>query len=217
MGRDFLRRAVRVIFWLIVQALGGIRIRGKENVPLRGGVLLCPNHVCDADPEVAFVAIPRFAYYLAKEELFHTVLGPLMRLCRAFPIHRDSADLKALRHAESLLKSGEALVVFPEGGGNHENTLQPLQPGAMLLALRTKVPVIPVAMHQTNRMMPYGGLRLRRSDRPVEVVFGAPLDLSDLYGQRGAAQEATRRLTARLAEMLGQPIPTGAYVPHDRR
>ena len=217
MVASFLRRAVRVLFRLIVQALGGIRIRGAENVPLRGGVLLCPNHVCDADPEVVFVAVPRFAYYLAKEELFRTVLGPLMRLCRAIPIHRDTADLKALRHAESLLRAGEALVIFPEGGGNYQNSLQPLQPGALLLALRTKVPVIPVALHHTNRMMPYGGLRLQRSDRPVEVVFGAPLDLSDLYGKRGAAQEATRRLTARLAEMLDQPLPTGPYVPHEKR
>ena len=218
MGADFLRHVVRVVFWWILCALGGIRIRGKENVPARGGVLLCPNHVCDIDPEVVYVALPRFAHYLAKEELFPVpIVGALMRLCKAIPIQRDSADLKALRRAESVLKAGEALVIFAEGGGNYENSLQPLQPGALLIALRTRVPVIPVALVNTNAVMPYGTLRPRRASRPVEVIFGAPLDLSDLYGKRGATEEATRRLTARLAEMLGQPIPTGPYVPHDKR
>ena len=218
MGANFLRHSIRVVFWLIVQALGGIRIRGKENVPAHGGALLCPNHVCDIDPAAVYIALPRFAHYLAKEDLFQVpVLGWLIRVCRAFPIHRDSADLKALRHAEGLLKSGEALVIFPEGGGNHENALQPLQPGALLLALRARAPVIPVALVNTNAVMPYGTLRPRRSHRPVEVIFGAPLDLSDLYGKRGAVEEATRRLTVRLAEMLGQPLPTGPYVPHDKR
>ena len=218
MGADFLRHVVRAVFWWILLALGGLRIRGKENVPTRGGVLLCPNHVCDIDPAAVYIALPRFACYLAKEDLFDVpVLGPLIRLCKAIPIQRDSADLKALRRAEGALKGGEALVVFPEGGGNHENSLQPLQPGAMLLALRTRAPVIPVALVNTNAILPYGTLRPRRSPRPVEVIFGAPLDLSDLYGKRGAVEEATKRLTARLAEMLGQPIPTGPYVPHDKR
>lgn len=212
------RTLLQCMIWLILQFLGGLRFRGKARVPQPGGVLLCPNHVCDADPAVMFVAMPRTAHYMAKAELFDIkFLGTLIRFCNAFPIKRDSADRSALRQAEELLKAGEAVVVFPEGGGNYENTLQPLQPGAMLIALRARVPVVPVALKNTYYILPYGETRPRRSPVPIEVIFGEPLDLSDLYGKKGATQEATKRLTERLAQMLDQPVPTKPFVPHDER
>jgi 1-acyl-sn-glycerol-3-phosphate acyltransferase len=221
-NESMLTRMLRALLkggvWFVFQWLGGLRLKSRTNVPQRGGVLLCPNHVCDADPAVMFVAMPRPAHFMAKAELFDIrFLGKLIIFCNAFPIKRDSADRSALRRAEELLKAGEAVVVFPEGGGNHENTLQPLQPGALLIALRAKVPVVPVALKNTNNILPYGEVRPRRSPVPVEVIFGEPLDLSDLHGKKGAVEEATRRLTERLAEMLGQPIPTKLYVPHDER
>ncbi len=215
---ELLRVLVKVIVWIIFQGLGGLRIKSKSQVPRRGGVMLCPNHVCDIDPAALYVAMPRRAHYMAKAELFDMrFVGGLIRLCRAFPIKRDTADRSALRHAEELLRAGEAVVIFPEGGGNDENTLQPLQPGALLLALRTKVPVVPIALKNTALVLPYGAVRPQHSPRAVEVVFGEPLDLSDLYGKKGAALEATRRLTERLAQMLDQPIPTKPYIPHDER
>jgi 1-acyl-sn-glycerol-3-phosphate acyltransferase len=212
------RGFLKIGAWLTFQWLAGLRITGKEKVPTTGGVLLCPNHVCDADPALIYIAMPRPAHFMAKAELFDMkILGWVIRTCRAFPIKRDSADRSALRRAEELLKSGEAVVVFPEGGGNHENTLQPLQPGALLLALRTKVPVVPVAIKNAYFVLPYGKTRPCRSDKPVEILFDTPLDLTDLYGKKGAAEEATRRLTARLAALLDQPIPSKPYVPHDER
>lgn len=193
---------------------GGFRVAAKQNVPRTGGVLFCPNHISDADPPAVAIAIPRPAYFMAKQELFDIpVLGPLLRHVRAFPIKRDSADRSALRRAEELLKAGEAVVIFPEGGGNEHGTLQPLHPGALLVALRTRVPVVPVAIANTNRVWVYGAKFPRRAGVPVSVTFGEPLDLSDLYGKKGAAEEATRRLTARLAQMLNQPIPEGKPKP----
>ena len=211
-----LRGLVRIAFWTILQILAGFRIHHKDRVPTGGGVLLCPNHLCDADPAAIYAAVPRPAHFMAKAELFdHPVLGPLIRLCRAFPIKRDTADRSALKRAQSLLESGEMVVIFPEGGGNHEGLLQPLQSGALLIALKAKVPIVPVALVNTNGILPYGTLLPRRSHRPVEVTFGEPIDLSNLYGKRGAVDEATRRLTVRLAEMLDQPLPVGKPARHE--
>ena len=190
--------------------LGGFRRHGTEHVPRNGGVLICPNHVSDADPPAVAVALPRDAWFMAKEELFAIpVLGSLMRLWRGFPVKRNAADRAALRRAEELLKAGEAVVIFPEGGGNAEATLQPLNPGALMIALRTGVPVVPAALVNTHRVWPHGDPRPRRAGVPVGVTFGPPLDLSDLRGTRGAVEAATARLTETLAEMLGQPVPTG--------
>ena len=190
--------------------LGGFSTMGGGNhVPRTGGVLLCPNHVCDADPPAVAVALPRNAYFMAKEELFTIpLLGYLVRLWHGFPVKRGSADRAALRRAEELLKAGEAVVIFPEGGGNAEGTLQPLHPGALLLARRANVPVVPVALINTNKVWTYGDPTPHRGGVPVSVVFGEPLDFSDLTG-KGAVEKATARLTETLAQMLHQPVPAG--------
>ncbi len=197
---------MRAVFAL----LGGFKKQGTAHVPRTGGVLLCPNHVSDADPPAVAVALPRSAWFMAKEELFTIpILGALMRLWHGFPVKRNSADRAALRRAEELLKAGEAVVIFPEGGGNPHGTLQPLNPGALMIALRAGVPVVPVALVNTHRVWPHGDLRPRRAGVPVSVTFGPPLDFSDLKGQRGAVETATARLTETLAAMLNQPIPQG--------
>lgn len=192
---------------------GSVRTAGAGNVPQQGGVMICPNHVSDADPAAMGITCPRSnPYFVAKQELFDIrYLGWWLNLWQVLPIQRDSADRSALRRIEELLKAGEAVVLFPEGGGNAEGTLQPLHAGAMLVALRAKVPVVPVALTNTGAVWTYGDVLPHRvtTPAPITATYGEPLDLSDLYGKRGAAEEATKRLTARLAEMLGQPIPVG--------
>ena len=87
---------MRAIFALT----GGFRRHGRENVPPKGGVLLCPNHISDADPPAVAIALPRNAWFMAKEEIFSIpILGALVRHFRGFPVKRNSADRTALRRA----------------------------------------------------------------------------------------------------------------------
>ncbi len=192
---------------------GRVRVVGAENVPVTGGVLFCPNHVSDADPLAIAVTCPRKTpYFVAKRELFDIrYLGFWLRLWRVLPIQRDTADRAALRRFEELLKAGEAVILFPEGGGNSDNTLQPLHPGALLVALRAKVPVVPVALRNTGVVWTYGDPlpHCVGTPAPISATFGQPLDLSDLWGKPGATNAATQRLAVALAEMLGQPVPIG--------
>ena len=223
-----LRKLLYALTWtpakILVRALlshwgrGRVTEHGAGNVPRTGGVLLCPNHVSDADPAAVAVTCPRRTpYFVAKRELFAIrYLGWWLRLWRVLPIERNAADRAALRRIEDLLKAGEAVVLFPEGGGNADGTLQPLNPGALLLALRAKVPVVPVVITNTGKVWVYGDVLPRRvtNPAPITVTYGTPLDLSDLQGTRGATDAATRRLTETLAAMLGQPVPVGK--PRDR-
>jgi 1-acyl-sn-glycerol-3-phosphate acyltransferase len=122
-------------------------IQGSENIPVTGGVLLAANHVSYWDPVAIVCAIERQVYIMAKAELFNIpIIGYAVRVSGAFPVRRDATDRRALRTALRLLQQGEVVGIFPEGTRNKsEGTLQP-HLGAAMLALKTGVPVVPIAV-----------------------------------------------------------------------
>jgi 1-acyl-sn-glycerol-3-phosphate acyltransferase len=206
--RQAVVRLVRGVMRLAYRVLGRLRVEGAANVPPEGAVILAPNHVSAADWPAVGVAAPRFLWFMAKEELFAIpVLGPLIDLCRAFPVRRDTNDRAALRLTEALLERGQAVVIFPEGRVSEDARLQPLKHGLALVALRTGAPVVPVALLGTERMLPFGRNIPRRVREPVFVRFGTPLQFDDLREgerrtpSREAVETATGRLTAALTEL----------------
>jgi 1-acyl-sn-glycerol-3-phosphate acyltransferase len=205
--------ALGVIRWvmrLAYRLLGRLRVEGAANVPRKGSVILAPNHVSAADWPAVGVAAPRALWFMAKEEMFAMpVLGPLIRICRAFPVRRESADRAALRTTEVLLGEGEAVVIFPEGRVSEDARLQPLKPGVALLALRTGAAVVPVALLGTERLLPFGEHVPRPVWKPVVVRFGPPIPLEDLREpgrpggtSRASLEDATRRLEEALRALL---------------
>jgi len=195
----------RALLRIAFRLLGGYRIEGAHHVPSRGPVIIAPNHLSHADPALVGIALPRGAWFLATDELFSIRwLGPLARILRAVPVRQDSPDRTALRRVESLLKSGAAVVIFPEGHESADGQLQPLQRGPALLAIRTSTPIVPVGIVGTNAMLPARSFRLRRAPAPAIVRFGAPLSAEKLcggYTGRRAVDHATRLLEAALRDL----------------
>lgn len=170
-----LRAGLRLVFRLC----GGFRVEGTANVPATGGVLLIANHVSYADPPALGAATPRPTWFMAKAPLFRSpVLGWVLRFGRAFPVDQEGIDRHALRHAQELLTRGEVVTIFPEGGTGPTGELQPFFPGFAAIALRAAVPVVPVALIGTNRVVPFDRLLPRPAPGGVLVRFGPPLDLS---------------------------------------
>src|SRR5512134_2313143 len=94
------RWAVRLFFFLFTR----FEVRGRENVPRNGGVLVSANHLSLADPPVVGVSLGRATYFMAKEELFRSRLsGYFVSRFGAFPVHRGRLDREALRQAERVL------------------------------------------------------------------------------------------------------------------
>lgn len=157
------------------------RVTGRGNLPRSGPVLLAPNHIADVDPPVVMLSACRPLWFMAKRELFEMpVLGKFISFAQAFPVERGGADRVALKRAETLLKAGQGVVVFPEGRLSENGELQPLLPGVALLALRAGVPVVPVGLWGTNAILPYGHTIPRPTFDTVGVHFGPALDFSEL-------------------------------------
>ncbi len=211
LGYRLARPLLKLLLLILFRLLGGLRVEGQRRVPRRGGLLVTPNHISDCDPLALGAALPRPCWFMAKEELFAMRgLGPFIRFFHAFPVRRGEADRTALRMAETLLKAGEAVVIFPEGQLSATGELQPMLSGAALLALRAEVPVLPVGIEATNEVLPYGRRLPRRSSRPVVVRFGAPLSPQALVGtgdRRDRLHRAMDTLGTEIARLSGQTYP----------
>lgn len=165
--RPFGRLLFRVAFRM--------RVEGTAFVPLQGPVLLAGNHTGFLDGPLVWAFSPRQATFLAKSELF---VGPLARALGwlgQVPVHRGKPDRTALRTALGVLDHGGAMGVFPEGTRG-AGALEEVSDGLAWLALKSQVPVVPIAVLGTAEALPKGGRPQLRA--PVRLVFGPPLHLS---------------------------------------
>jgi 1-acyl-sn-glycerol-3-phosphate acyltransferase len=109
------------------------------------------------DPVPITIPIHRPLHYMTLEPFFRVpFLGALIRWCRAFPVREDEADRQAVRTAIRLLRAGEALGIFPEGGRTPDGRLQPFRPGAFRLALQMEAPIVPVTIQGAFEAWPVG-------------------------------------------------------------
>jgi 1-acyl-sn-glycerol-3-phosphate acyltransferase len=182
-----------------------IEVRGVENVPLEGPLVIASNHLNDADPGIICTRIPRPVAFMAKIELFNVpLLSQFLRAFGAFPVRRGEADLSALRRANEELALGRAVVIFPEGTRESTNErLMEAWPGAALIALRNDVPVLPIAITGSGSMtIPKMFLRVDRRLK-VTLTIGEPFRLAKPARLNAeAAKEGTRQIMERIAALL---------------
>jgi 1-acyl-sn-glycerol-3-phosphate acyltransferase len=187
-----------------------IRFRGIEHVPAAGPVVIAPNHVSYLDPILVTIPIRRALHYMTLEPFFRVRgLGPLIRWCRAFPIQEDAADAPAVRTALRLLRQGEPVVIFPEGGRSPDGRLGPFRPGAFRLALAARAPVVPVTIAGAFEAWPKG----RRLPRPgaVTVTYHPPIDASVLPPADRRDQPAL--MMALVRDRIAAALPAEAGAP----
>jgi 1-acyl-sn-glycerol-3-phosphate acyltransferase len=153
-----------------------VEFEGQDYVPLKGPVILAPNHVSYLDPIWISLAVKRPLRYMTWDRMFKVpLLGPLMRAYGAFPVNVEKGDRAALKHSLLHLRAGGGLVIFPEGGRTRSGELMPFKPGVIRLALDTQVSVIPVSI--------IGGYRAfsphHKFPRPykLKIIYHAPLTL----------------------------------------
>jgi 1-acyl-sn-glycerol-3-phosphate acyltransferase len=192
-------RAVDVVWALgrptfggILRAMVPLRIYGSERVPRTGGVVLALNHFSWLDPPAFGAACPRNIRFLAKSEL-HAVkgVGPLIRAFGAFSVRRGESDRDAVRLMRTCVQEGDALGLFVEGTRQRSGVPGDVMPGAAMVGLQERVPIVPAAIHGSQFWKP-GNLE------PVSVAWGRPLSFDGLpasgKGYREASAEIQREI-----------------------
>lgn len=179
-----------------------MEVRGRENIPKKGGFILASNHISNLDPVTVGSACPRRLYYMAKEELFlNPILSLWMNAVGCFPVKRNSTDISALREAIRWLKSGGGLFLFPEGT-RQEAGVKSAQPqaGIGFLAAKLSVPVVPAFVKGTDNALPRGAKFIRPAT--VSVCFGKQIHIE----RRMPYQEAAQLIMANIKNLEKQLI-----------
>lgn len=140
---------VRSIFYFYFKLFYILKFEGLQNLPPQGPYIICANHTSWFDPPLVG-CLPlkgQKIKFMAKEELFKLFLiGPLFHKLEAFPVKRNKADRRAIRRALQVLEERGVLGLFPEGTRIHSEELGKPYHGAALIALKSKQPVLPVAI-----------------------------------------------------------------------
>ncbi|HEY8092852.1 MAG TPA: lysophospholipid acyltransferase family protein [Acidimicrobiales bacterium] len=146
-------------------------VEGLEHVPRSGAYVLSPIHRSNMDTPIVAVVTRRRLRYMGKDTLwkrrfprwFFSALG-------GFPVTRGTADKEALVRCIEVLRGGEPLVLFPEGERKSGPLIQPLFDGAAFVAAKAAVPIVPVGIGGSERVMPKGSRLIY--PRKVHVVVG---------------------------------------------
>jgi 1-acyl-sn-glycerol-3-phosphate acyltransferase len=129
-----------------------MEIRGLENLPLDGPLVIACNHVTNFDVFPMQFSLPRPIFFMAKAELFKFPLMDIaLRNLGAFPVYRGEKDAWAMRHARRVLEHGQMLGMFPEGTRNKGRGLGIAKTGTARLAIDTRSPIVPMVITGTDR------------------------------------------------------------------
>ncbi|MEP7293543.1 MAG: lysophospholipid acyltransferase family protein, partial [Chloroflexota bacterium] len=141
------RRLMRVIGSIVLRLLIRLEVTGLENIPATGSSLLMMNHITLLDPVLCMVAVKRrFVIPMTKvENLDNPWVAPLVRWWGSYSINRDEIDRKALMNSIELLKSGQLILIAPEGTRHPEGLSQP-KDGFAYIATKADAVIIPAAI-----------------------------------------------------------------------
>ena len=175
-------------------------VAGLEHIPRTGPFLIAANHASHLDPPIIGSQVPRQIAFFARKSLWKPGIGSWwMDSVGCIPVDRDGSDLAAIKRVLQTLKTGKALILFPEGTRSPDGTLQPPKGGVGLIAAKTRVPVLPVRIF--NSHVAFGKDGKFRIGTPVSVTFGPLLQPED-YDFPEAGKDRYQRTSEKIMSAI---------------
>lgn len=201
-------RYIRVIVYILLKILFHFQVRGGENLKKVKGAILAVNHSSFVDPVLAGVASPRPLYFLARKDLFRNkFFGWLIRSFHAIPFNRDFPDTVAIRNVVQLLQNGKIVLVFPEGTRSPNGNLLPPHPGIGFIALKAKVPIVPMYIKGAHRILPREArfIRLAKAGAKIGEPIYLDMWLKKEHPERSDYEEVACLVMQRIRQLANLP------------
>lgn len=166
-------RSIKKILTMPMKLIFNTKVVGLENIPNKP-YILAGNHRNLFDVVILMTNIDDEIHFMAKKELFKVkILNNIFSKLGAFPVDRESVDIKAVKESFRLLKSGEVLGIFPEGTRNRtDNILLPFKEGVSGIASKVNVPIVPF------------GISGEFKRNKLRLNIGEPIDISKIEKEK---------------------------------
>jgi 1-acyl-sn-glycerol-3-phosphate acyltransferase len=194
-------------FWSrLVLGVPGVRVKVEQRAPLdprRPYIFMC-NHASMIDIWAGFVGVPASFRFIAKKQLSRIPLfGWAMWAGRFIFIDRQNAVAarRSIEEAARRIKSGQSVLIYPEGTRTRDGRLMPFKKGGFHLAIDSGTDIVPMAIEGTRALMPRGSMLIRSGE--VRLQIGEPIPTAGLAP--GDREQLVRQVRDRIAEMLGEP------------
>jgi 1-acyl-sn-glycerol-3-phosphate acyltransferase len=197
-----------VVSALITRGVWRTRVTGTLPIPAGQGAVIVANHNAGIDPWFIQLAVDRPVHWMVATEYFHhPAMHWFFRIATSIPVSRAGVDTSATKTAIRLAEAGGLVGLFPEGKINlSDELLLPGRPGAAMIALRAKVPVVPCYIRGAPHSESIPGTFFKLAK--THLIIGKPIDLSPYSGaepENGVYKELTLRFLREIAALAGRP------------
>jgi 1-acyl-sn-glycerol-3-phosphate acyltransferase len=185
-GRTF--HAMARLWSAMILWMFGIKVRtkGADHLDLSKHYIYVSNHASAFDIPAVVVGIPDDIRFVLKKELTRVpIWGWALKYGHYITIDRGNARdaMKSLDEAAERMRQGASVILFGEGTRTRDGNLQNLKRGAFSLAVKAGMPVVPVTINNTFKILPRGSLRVNPAD--IEIVFDRPISIEGFDGRDG--------------------------------
>ncbi len=198
---------VRFVLRVLLLTLFRLEVKGAENIPRHGGVIVAPNHRSLIDHPAVGVITDRQVRFMAKEELFKSKWAArFFYAMGSFPVKRGRPDRSSLQRCLELLADGQVVGIYPEGTRQPDARFEEVEDGFAYIALKSGAPIVPIALSGTESVLPPG--RKFPQFVKIRLLVGEPFRLGNGHTGvlprsriREAAAEAHKKLAAVMDEL----------------
>ncbi|MBN2801872.1 MAG: 1-acyl-sn-glycerol-3-phosphate acyltransferase [Deltaproteobacteria bacterium] len=207
-GRLYMRIARH--FWgRVVLGIGGVKVKvhAKDDVDWKKTYIVCANHSSQMDIPALFATLEMPVRFLAKRSLFLIpIFGWSMFLARFIPVDRAGGKKAALalNNIVAKLKKGPSVIIFPEGTRSSDGVLKTFKSGAFVMAIKSGVPILPVAIKGSFDVLPKDTLLIKSGI--IDVIIGDPIETAFLKDTD--RHDLSRRVKDSISCMLSEKYST---------